>query len=94
MMMAQGCYRPEAAMEFWARMESFGQRSPPQILSTHPSHHNREAKIRELLPEAHDKAASSDCHAMSDYGMCTIPAGFNPLTYLTGTGGARQVGGK
>jgi hypothetical protein len=46
-MMAEGCYRPEAAMEFWTRMEQTGQQAPPQVLSTHPSNHNREAKIRE-----------------------------------------------
>ncbi|KAF2677895.1 mitochondrial metalloendopeptidase OMA1 [Lentithecium fluviatile CBS 122367] len=67
LMMAEGCYRPEAAMEFWNRMEKLGQQGPPQILSTHPSHQNREAQIREWLPQAHQKAADSDCHAMSDY---------------------------
>jgi len=46
-MMAQGCYNPQAAMEFWARMEKQGKQAPPQLLSTHPSNHNREAKIRE-----------------------------------------------
>jgi hypothetical protein len=66
--MAEGCYRPEAAMEFWNRMENSGQKGPPQILSTHPSNHNREAKIREWLPQAHEKAATSDCHAMGNYG--------------------------
>ena len=55
-------------MEFWNRMEKLGQQGPPQILSTHPSNHNREEKIREWLPQAHEKAASSDCHAMSGYG--------------------------
>jgi Zn-dependent protease with chaperone function len=30
MMMAQGCYRPEAAMELWRRMEETGQHGPPQ----------------------------------------------------------------
>ncbi|KAF1847305.1 uncharacterized protein K460DRAFT_402664 [Cucurbitaria berberidis CBS 394.84] len=67
MMMAQGCYRPEAAMDFWARMEQTGQRGPPQILSTHPSNHNREEKIREWLPEAQEKAETSDCHMTSQY---------------------------
>lgn len=67
LMMAQGCYRPEAAMEFWARMEKIGQHGPPQILSTHPSNHNREAKIREWLPKAVEKAESSDCGMMGQY---------------------------
>ncbi|KAJ4363663.1 metalloendopeptidase [Neocucurbitaria cava] len=61
MMMAQGCYRPEAAMDFWARMEKAGKGAPPEILSTHPSNHNREEKIREWLPKAQEKAEESDC---------------------------------
>lgn len=67
-MMARGCYKPEAAMEFWARMERLGQESPPQVLSTHPSNHNREAKIREWLPRAREIQETSDCHAMRSYG--------------------------
>ncbi|CBX97487.1 hypothetical protein LEMA_P106180.1 [Plenodomus lingam JN3] len=69
MMMAQGCFRPEAAMQFWARMEKLGQHGPPQILSTHPSHHNREAKIREWLPKAMEKAESSDCGMTGRYAL-------------------------
>jgi predicted Zn-dependent protease len=67
MMMAQGCYRPEAAMEFWNRMEKTGQQGPPQILSTHPSNHNREEKIREWLPKANEKAEQSECHMTSQF---------------------------
>jgi len=70
MMMAQGCYRPQAAMDFWARMEKMGGGEPPQILSTHPSHHNREEKIREWLPKALEKAEASECYGTSQYGMC------------------------
>lgn len=69
MMMAQGCYRPEAAMEFWARMEKTGGNAPPQILSTHPSNHNREAKIREWLPKANEKLERSDCWETSQKGL-------------------------
>jgi predicted Zn-dependent protease len=65
MMMAQGCYKPEAAMQFWNRMEKLGQDGPPQILSTHPSNHNREEKIREWLPKAMEKAEASECHMTS-----------------------------
>jgi len=67
MMMAQGCYKPEAAMDFWNRMEKLGQRGPPQILSTHPSNHNREEKIREWLPKAMEKAEASECYLTSQY---------------------------
>lgn len=72
MMMSQGCYRPEAAMEFWSRMEQLGQKGPPQILSTHPSNHNREEKIREWLPKAHEMAESSDCNMTSQFGKDLI----------------------
>jgi predicted Zn-dependent protease len=67
MMMAQGCYRPEAAMELWRRMEQTGQQGPPQILSTHPSNHNREEKIREWLPKAMKKAQASECHVTGQF---------------------------
>jgi metalloendopeptidase OMA1, mitochondrial len=71
-MMAQGCYRPEAAMEFWDRMEKLGQQAPPEVLSTHPSNHNREEKIREWLPQAQAKRESSDCAATISYGELII----------------------
>lgn len=46
-MMAQSCYNPEAAVGIWQRMEESERAEPPQFLSTHPSHHNRQQKIRE-----------------------------------------------
>jgi len=67
MMMAQGCYRPEAAVEFWARMEQAGGESRPQILSTHPSNHNRMAKIQEWLPKANASFEKADCWAAGQY---------------------------
>ncbi|KAF2996051.1 hypothetical protein E8E13_003282 [Curvularia kusanoi] len=67
LMAAKACYRPEAAMEFWHRMEKSGQEQPPQILSTHPSNHNREEKIREWLPEAHEKMQASECAGTGRY---------------------------
>lgn len=67
MMMAQGCYNPEAAMNFWTRMEKLGQQGPPQILSTHPSNHNREEKIRGWLPKALEKAEQSECSGTGQY---------------------------
>ncbi len=67
LMAAQACYRPEAAMELWARMEKSGQESPPELLSTHPSNHNREEKIREWLPKAHELAEQSDCAGIGQY---------------------------
>ncbi|ORY10711.1 mitochondrial metalloendopeptidase OMA1 [Clohesyomyces aquaticus] len=72
LMMAEGCYSPEAAMEFWARMEHAEQGAqPPQLLSTHPAHHNRQEKIREWLPKAHEKQELSDCQGMASYCKCS-----------------------
>ncbi|KAI8942220.1 hypothetical protein NX059_000303 [Plenodomus lindquistii] len=65
---SSACFRPEAAMEFWARMEKIaGQQAPPQMLSTHPSNHNREEKIREWLPKAKAKAENSHCGIAGQY---------------------------
>ena len=75
MMMARACYRPEAAMDFWNRMESSGRSGPPEILSTHPSHHNREEKIREWLPKAYELADESECHATAGFGECIYQVG-------------------
>ncbi|KAL5379141.1 hypothetical protein DPSP01_008592 [Paraphaeosphaeria sporulosa] len=69
MIMARACYRPEAAMEFWHRMETTGGAAPPELLSTHPSHHNREEKIRGWLPRAHEQAERSECGATSLYAQ-------------------------
>jgi hypothetical protein len=85
LMMAEGCYRPEAAMEFWSRMDKEAQhQAPPQLLSTHPSNHNRGEKIREWMPQAHEKAEKSDCHTMASYGeyfFKKIPDGRVGLTW-------------
>lgn len=67
LMMAQGCYKPEAAMEFWNRMEKAGSGGPPELLSTHPSNHNREEKIREWLPQALEMADKSDCAGTAEW---------------------------
>jgi predicted Zn-dependent protease len=79
MMMAQACYRPEAAASFWDRMERMGGPSPPDILSTHPSHHNRQAKIREWLPKAQEKQEASECHSTQSYGK--FPLGLEVIKY-------------
>jgi predicted Zn-dependent protease len=51
--MAQAGYDPRAAVDFWEKMnEQFGDREPPEFLSTHPSSENRIQSLKELLPEA------------------------------------------
>lgn len=64
LMMAESCYDPSAAVGLWGRMEKKEQTSggaPPQFLSTHPSSHNRQEKIRDWLPKAQDRLEQSDC---------------------------------
>ncbi|KAI9665216.1 MAG: hypothetical protein M1831_002226 [Alyxoria varia] len=61
MMMAQSCYRPEAAVSVWERFQQLSVQRPPQFLSTHPSDKNREVQIRDWLPQAYDKYNMSDC---------------------------------
>ncbi|MCJ1438896.1 hypothetical protein MMC27_008286 [Xylographa pallens] len=59
MMMAQSLFDPGAAVELWQRMEKANQVAIPQFLSTHPSNHNRIAKIQEWLPKARMLAEKS-----------------------------------
>ena len=70
LMMAESCYYPSAAIDLWGRMEKEEQGAPPQFLSTHPSSHNRQDRIRDWLPEAEVKRESSDCTAMTQMSMC------------------------
>ncbi len=44
-------YRPEAAVTFWEAMEKAGGSQPPELMSTHPSHGTRIARLRELIDE-------------------------------------------
>lgn len=51
--MAKAGYDPHAAVDFWRKMnEEFGDREPPEFLSTHPSSEQRIEHLEELLPEA------------------------------------------
>ncbi len=52
-LMARAGYDPRAALAFWQRMErAASEGSPPEFLSTHPSHGTREQQIEAWLPEA------------------------------------------
>ena len=51
-LMARAGYDPHGALAFWQRMEHAGGGSPPEFLSTHPSHGTREQQIEAWLPEA------------------------------------------
>ncbi len=52
--MAKAGYDPHAALAFWQRMEDAakGRASPPEFLSTHPSHGTRINQIQDWIPEA------------------------------------------
>lgn len=67
MMMANGCFRPEAAIELWHRMEEEEGSSRPEFLSTHPSNVNRAKNLQTWLPEAIDKFNASDCSLTMGY---------------------------
>ncbi|KAL5604912.1 uncharacterized protein BROUX77_005098 [Berkeleyomyces rouxiae] len=66
MIMAEGCYDPREAVEFWKRMDYISKRTHqdvPEWASTHPSAQNesRIKKIQEWLPQAMEKRQQSDC---------------------------------
>jgi metalloendopeptidase OMA1, mitochondrial len=50
--MARAGYDPSEAIAFWKRMASMGGQSPPEFLSTHPSHATRVHDLEERLPQA------------------------------------------
>jgi predicted Zn-dependent protease len=53
LLMARAGYDPRAALAFWQRMERAAKGgSPPEFLSTHPSHGTREQQIAAWMPEA------------------------------------------
>ena len=50
--MAMAGYDPHAAVNFWQRMHEQSGKSPPEFLSTHPSHESRIADLRKHMDEA------------------------------------------
>ena len=67
LLMARGCFDPNAAIGFWQRMGQAQQFAPPQFLSTHPTNHNREEAIRGWLPQATTIYESSECGSTSAF---------------------------
>ena len=70
LMMAQSCYDPHAAVDFWGTMQEVERRkggAPPQFLSPHPSSKNRQAVLEGMLPEAQRLLEQNDCSATSRY---------------------------
>ena len=53
LLMAAAGYDPHESMKFWERMKQVGGgKSPPEFLSTHPSHDTRIADLNGWMPEA------------------------------------------
>ncbi|MFW5775493.1 MAG: M48 family metallopeptidase [Chitinivibrionales bacterium] len=51
--MAMAGYNPNEAVDFWQRMQQqAGGKTPPEFLSTHPSHKGRIDRLQELIPGA------------------------------------------
>jgi predicted Zn-dependent protease len=78
LMMAEACYDPQAALDFWARMKKAEQFEPPQFMSTHPSHYNRAEQIKKWLPDAQRIYADTGCGSVSRYATDfkeAIPSG-------------------
>lgn len=53
LLMAAAGYDPRESVKFWQRMQEFNKgASPPEFLSTHPSHETRVQQLQEWIPEA------------------------------------------
>lgn len=50
--MARAGYDPNESIRFWQRMEHASQNSPPEFLSTHPSHGTRIQQLQSWMPKA------------------------------------------
>lgn len=50
--MARAGYDPEAAVEFWSRMQAQSSAQAPEFASTHPAHATRIDHLRRVMPKA------------------------------------------
>ncbi|KAJ5899787.1 hypothetical protein N7495_004531 [Penicillium taxi] len=67
MMMSKACFKPEAAVKLWSRMQKQEKGAPPQFMSTHPSSYNREEAIRGWLDQADSIYEDSGCSYAGSY---------------------------
>ncbi|CAK7230621.1 metalloendopeptidase [Sporothrix curviconia] len=69
MIMAEACFNPAEAIEFWRRMDMAQKVQPPEWISTHPSNQHRMEKIKEWLPAAMEKRKLSACDGTQDFAF-------------------------
>lgn len=50
--MARAGYDPRESISFWERMSASGGQTPPEFMSTHPSHGSRIEHLRASMPKA------------------------------------------
>ena len=64
-MAARACIDVREAPNFWAKMSALDpsaeEEQPPEILSTHPAHENRQQRLTELLPRALETRSACGC---------------------------------
>ncbi|KAL5050570.1 hypothetical protein BDW71DRAFT_194343 [Aspergillus fruticulosus] len=72
MMMSKACFNPEAAVDFWSRMQKAEKQAPPQFISTHPSNYNRMEAIRGWLGKAQAEYENSGCIGTGSWSLIAI----------------------
>ncbi|KAL3430772.1 TCP-1/cpn60 chaperonin family-domain-containing protein [Aspergillus tetrazonus] len=72
MMMSKACFNPEAAVDFWARMQRAEKQAPPQFISTHPSNYNRMEAIRGWLDKAQAEYENSGCMGTGSWTIMSL----------------------
>jgi predicted Zn-dependent protease len=60
--MARAGYDPRESISFWERMSESGGPSPPEFMSTHPSHGTRLEHLRASMPKATAEYERSNSH--------------------------------
>jgi len=68
--MARAGFDPRGAVQLWKNMEAEAGGSPPEFLSTHPSHESRIDDLEKRLPEAW--TLYQEARARGDAPRCTV----------------------
>ncbi|KAJ5794383.1 hypothetical protein N7457_000982 [Penicillium paradoxum] len=73
MMMSKACFKPQAAVQLWARMHEQEKQAPPQFMSTHPSSYNRMEAIQGWLDKAEAIYEENGCNDIKGYSKSLSP---------------------